>query len=279
MEKNATVTFKDSYKNQSRSSAALSVYNTGRQQCPPNYQWGPGIRDHYLMHYVISGRGYYTVNDSTFSLSSGDLFLAFPGVPITYKAHGRHPWEYCWVGFNGSDALPALLAAGFSKDHLIINNLSCGPKFQSVLTQIYECRGGDFSHTLEMTGKLYSALALLVKNAPVKGHPESTYVQKAVEYIHGHYAYGISVEEIADYTGISRSQLYRVFLQETGQSPKEYLTNFRMNLACRLLKTTFLPVGTIAASTGFENSLYFSKAFHKIYGQSPSMYRRSPKKE
>lgn len=269
------ILFKDSYKNTDKTIVALSVYNTGRQKCPPGYPWGPGVRDHYLIHYIISGKGYYEMDHKKYSLNAGDIFIAFPGIPMTYYAHESDPWEYCWAGFNGSDALTILSAAGISRKAPVIYQFCNGAKFHEALNSIYESRGSGLYNTVQMTGKLYEALAILLEDTQntKKGTDGNDYVQKAVEYIHGHYVYPISVEDIADYTGISRSQLYRAFLKQTGKSPKEYLTDFRIQQACRLLKNTSLPITTIAGSVGFENSLYFSKVFHKLHGISPSLYR------
>lgn len=273
------IPFKDSYKNTDKTIVALSVYNTGRQKCTPMYQWGPGVRDHYLLHYIISGKGYYEINQKRYALGPGDIFAAFPGIPITYYAHDTQPWEYCWVGFNGSDALTILSGAGLSRKNPVIHKFAKGDAFKKHLGAIYESRGLNFYNTVEMTGKLYGALALLLENtsapkaAPDGGH----YVQNAIEYIHGHYVYPISVEDIAADTGISRSQLYRAFLKHTSKSPKEYLTDFRIQKACHLLKNTALPISTIAGSVGFDNSLYFSKVFHKLCKMSPTDYRQSAK--
>ena len=55
-------TYKYSYKVQEKLLSSLCVYNVGYQKCEPNYQWGPGIRDHYLIHHVICGCGYYAVH-------------------------------------------------------------------------------------------------------------------------------------------------------------------------------------------------------------------------
>ena len=48
--------YKKSYKATDKELVSLSVYNVGIQLCDPLHQWGPGIRDHYLIHYVISGK-------------------------------------------------------------------------------------------------------------------------------------------------------------------------------------------------------------------------------
>ena len=113
-------TFKNSYKTTEKSMVSLSVYNVGFQRCEPLYQWGPGIRDHYLIHHVVAGKGYYTVGGQTFTLSAGDTFLVYPLTEITYHADQNEPWEYYWVGFSGSDAAAIIGATGFSKEKPVL---------------------------------------------------------------------------------------------------------------------------------------------------------------
>lgn len=106
--------YKNSYKVSEKELVSLSVYNVGFQKCTPGYQWGPGIRDHYLIHYIISGSGSYIVNGNTYTLSAGDAFLVYPNTEVTYIASHKSPWEYAWVGFTGSDASIILKATDFS---------------------------------------------------------------------------------------------------------------------------------------------------------------------
>ena len=55
----ASMNYKNSYKATKKELVSLSVYNVGYQKCDALHQWGPGVRDHYLIHYVISGCGHY----------------------------------------------------------------------------------------------------------------------------------------------------------------------------------------------------------------------------
>ena len=87
------------------------------------------------------------------------------------------------------------------------------------------------------------------------------------------WSYPISVEDVADYTGVSRSYLFRLFQGMMNQSPKEYLLQYRIGQACQLLNQTDLTVGSIAHSVGFEDNLYFSKVFKKYKSCTPSEYR------
>ena len=268
--------FKNSYKVKEREMTSLSVYNVGFQQCEPLYQWGPGIRDHYLIHYVVSGRGFYQIDEKKYTLNPGDTFLIYPHTKVTYFADKDLPWEYYWVGFWGSDASTILGATDFSPESPVIYGDSFSDSIRDHIFKIYEARGNDAFHATAMTGQLYLTLARFIKdsaNRPEINETSYTYVQKAIDYIHYHYSYPVSVDEVAGYVGISRSQLFRAFKTHLSKSPKEYLTEFRIRQACTLLKHSSLSIGVIAASVGFDNGLYFSKVFNKVKGMSPTAYR------
>ena len=78
--------YKNSYKATKKELVSLSVYNVGYQKCDSLYQWGPGVRDHYLIHYVISGCGYYELKNIKYELHAGDAFLVYPNQEVTYYA-------------------------------------------------------------------------------------------------------------------------------------------------------------------------------------------------
>lgn len=268
--------YKNSYKVAEKELVSLSVYNVGYQRCNALYQWGPGIRDHYLIHYIISGKGTYRTSGVTHSLSAGDCFLVYPNTEATYCANETDPWEYAWVGFNGSDAAMILQATDFTKEKPYILHTPLGDDIKRQILHIYDARGNEFEHSVEMTGRLYTTLALFMHGAHKKDKQNTaqSYVQKSIEYICANYSYPISVEDIASYVGLSRSHLFRCFETVLHQSPKEYLTDFRMKQACYLLKHSDLSITAIANSIGFDNSLYFSKTFHRKKQQSPTDYRK-----
>ncbi len=267
--------YKNSYKVTEKALVSLSVYNVGFQKCGPLYQWGPGIRDHYLIHYIISGKGFYRSHRHLHELRAGDSFLVYPNTEVLYHAAEDEPWEYAWVGFAGSDASMILNATDFSPETPFIRNTPSGEAIHRQILHIYDARGNEFEHAVEMAGQLYTMLALFLRNASHSDaqNSASSYVQKGVEYITSNYSYAITVEDIADYVGVSRSHLFRSFQTVLGQSPKEYLTAFRMKQACYLLEHSDLSVTAIANSLGFDNSLYFSRTFHRHKGMPPKEFR------
>ena len=111
--------------------------------------------------------------------------------------------------------------------------------------------------------------------SPVQTITQSSYVIEAIKYIQFNYSSDISVDDIANAVGISRSHLYRVFVSNLGQSPIDYLTEYRINEACELIKNTNLSISQIAVSVGFFDQFYFSRVFKKHTGMSPREYRKT----
>ncbi|MGN0244015.1 MAG: helix-turn-helix domain-containing protein [Lachnospiraceae bacterium] len=269
-------TYKHSYKTEDHLLSSLSVCNVGYQSCEPDYQWGPGLRNHYCIHHILSGKGYYEANGIQYELTAGDSFILYPNTEVKYYADSEEPWEYAWVGFTGSDARTILALTDFSVKQPIIRKNVADAAIRQQLSLIFEVKGNTYLSAVSMTGGLYTLLSLFMKHATPKARPVDTqthYIDKALDYIANNYSYPITIEEVAEYAGVSRSHLYRCFQSHLQLSPKEYLTQYRIRQACYLLTNTDLPVSTIAYSVGFENNLYFSKAFKQQVNQTPSSYR------
>ncbi|MEG0753909.1 MAG: AraC family transcriptional regulator [Angelakisella sp.] len=268
--------YKYSYKNIDRRLTSLSVYNVGYQKCDRDQPWGPGLRDHYLIHHVVSGKGSYSVFGKVYQISAGETFLAFPDTTISYSPDENDPWEYYWVGFNGSDARNLLHQTDFSRQSPVIST-DFGDDLRELLLQIYQNRGSQPHEQARMAGGLYLFLAYLMEHSTslvTRGEPSSGYLRYALDYVAGNYSRNISVEDIAQSSGISRSGLYRAFMKHLGVSPVRYLTNFRMEQACTLLRRSDLSVEAVACSVGFEDALYFSRVFKSHMGVSPRKYSR-----
>ena len=79
---------------------------------------------------------------------------------------------------------------------------------------------------------------------------------------------------MAEQLHLDRSQLFRVVKRETGLSPQQYLTRYRLRESLRLLRETELPITEVVYSVGFEDLSHFSRCFKREYGVSPRQYRR-----
>ncbi|MFV0529203.1 MAG: helix-turn-helix domain-containing protein [Lachnospiraceae bacterium] len=255
---------------------SLSVYNVGRQKCSPGHSWGPGVRNHYLIHHVIAGRGCYQVAGVTYRLRAGDTFLIYPELEVLYYADYEEPWEYAWVGFNGTEALPLLRATDFTKSAPCLYQKLPTDLITAQMMDIYRPQEHSLAQAVAMTGSLYTLLSTLIGGSSKAALAKSVtpdYVDTAIAYILTTYSYPLTIEAIAQHAGVSRSSLFRAFQTKLGISPKEFLTRYRIEQACHLLKDTRLTVAAVAHSVGFESNLYFSKVFHKYMHKTPTDYR------
>lgn len=96
-------------------------------------------------------------------------------------------------------------------------------------------------------------------------------VDKVINYMTENYSNRITLQELADYVQISPSYLVNIFKKITGKSTIDYLIEIRVNKARSLLRDGFT-VSDTSKLVGFNDTFYFSRAFKKHEGMSPSMY-------
>lgn len=107
----------------------------------------------------------------------------------------------------------------------------------------------------------------------VKGD-KSKYVLQALEYIAGHYAdQDISITSIAAHLGVSEGHLSHVFKKETSYTIINYLTQYRIHTAMKLLQDCRYKVYEVAELVGYRDVAYFGSTFKKLVGVSPSEYQ------
>ena len=110
---------------------------------------------------------------------------------------------------------------------------------------------------------------------PVKLSRQTEIMKRIIEYIHENYEKDISIDILASYVGISRAECFRCFKKYIGMTPTEYINNFRLSQAAKLLTSTELSLVEISLRCGFESQSYFGKLFKKRYGVTPLNYRKN----
>ena len=111
------------------------------------------------------------------------------------------------------------------------------------------------------------------------GDSEQTVVEKVNAYIREHITLDLSVDELAARAYVSPNHLTRCFKKQYGKTVTEYIIDYRMGLAEKLLKDTNLTVTAVSAKVGYANYAYFTRQFKKYSGYTPSQYRELLKQE
>ena len=104
--------------------------------------------------------------------------------------------------------------------------------------------------------------------------PAAVTVRKALVYMQLNFARDLTLEEVADHVGVSKSYLSRIFPEYAGEHFSSYLQRLRLERAKELLRDTNERIYEIASKVGFWNSRYFSKVFQDAVGLTPADYRR-----
>lgn len=255
----------------------LNLYQFGYEKCAPLHSYGPYARNHYLFHYVISGKGYLR-SDELYEVTVGHGFLIEPNQVTTYFADENEPWEYAWIEFDGLRVRESLQLAGLSINQPIYTPIN-SKEGALLLNEIMYIVDNGAERPMLIIGHAFIFLDQLMKSSSTKikrtgKRLRDFYMKEALSFIEQNYQNDISIEDIASSCGLNRNYFGKIFRNTMGKTPQEFLLSYRMAKAAQLLKETTFSVGAIAAMVGYQNPLHFSRAFKNIYGCSPRNYRQ-----
>lgn len=256
----------------------LNVDHYGAEVCDSGYSFGPSVRHNYVLHFILSGCGRFTINGKTVFLQTGDIFLLPKDKLTFYQADQDDPWSYLWVGFSGSRADNILRQTN------LLDNFYCHSSIHSpIVKQMIKIIDSDkqpfnIAGELQLISKFYQLLAYLIAAFPnqnTSSQQTKNYIRQVLKMIHSQYDKPLRVSAIADKMNLNRSYLYKIFKEQTGYSIKDYILQVRMEKSSKLLQNPALSITEIAHSVGFSDPLAFSKIFKKYFQISPSQYRKS----
>lgn len=260
----------------------------GIERCTPDKFFGPSVREDYHVHFILHGKGTLEIGGKSYKLQRGQIFVIPPDVETYYYSDPEDPWHYTWVSFGGTRAGYFLEKAGITAENPVRDTYIEPERFLELTEKILNHHELTVANELLRTSLLYEIIALLVESQnqqkskegeeEVYDYSPDVYVNTAIEYIGEHYPH-TKVSEIASYIGISWYYLTHIFKEKLHVSPQEFLLNYRMEQANRLLRTTGLSVQAVSEKVGYENPLTFSKTFKNKFGLSPKKYREKMKRE
>lgn len=240
----------------------ITPVNYGYQKCPPSNPTGPMVRDFWLLTYVLAGEGEYQVMGESYKITPGKCFVVRPSEAHFYIADNDHPWTYVWLGFRTAFLLPDIL---YNKR--VFDALDLEDVFLSVL----KAPGGERREAW-VAGKIFEILTLLGEHdeLPEKAPSPAEYAKRQLEERH----VSVNIEELAREMHFNRSYLNVLFKNEYGTSMQNYLVNYRLNRAAKLMQEFEYSPSQAAVAVGYSDIYSFSKLFKKHIGISPAEYKK-----
>ncbi|MCH2175425.1 MAG: AraC family transcriptional regulator [Lentisphaeria bacterium] len=244
--------------------------------------------DAFEFCYLVKGHTRWWVEQEIYDLHGGDLYLTWP-----QENHGGidnvlHPCELFWVQLRLTDA-GAFLGFSDAESKAIVQELKGLRLRKCVGNKIIE---DHFASLLNVAmsenpfreAQLRSQAQLLLlslldafrfaKKTKTFPKQHSTSIANAIQFMKKHFHTNVTIEDIAEVSGLKLTQFRVRFKEETGMSPLSFLNQVRINYAKELLKNSSQSITDIAFACGFQTSQYFATVFKRIIGISPLVFRK-----
>lgn len=241
----------------------------GIAQMFPNH-----FHDHYVIGLIEDGERYLSCKNRDYILKKGHIVLFNPG-----DNHTCAPVNNCLLDYRGLNIPVNTMLnlvegvtgkrefAGFSDNVVCDNDLMCN------LSELHEMiMEGSKEFAKEEYLLLLISLILHRYGQTFSDCGYCTEIEKACVYMNEHFSEHVCLDQICDYSGLSRSTLLRAFTKSKGVTPYRYLETIRINKAKKLLENGATPVEA-ALQTGFSDQSHFTNYFNRYIGLTPGMYR------
>ena len=227
--------------------------------------------EHHLILITTKGRGLLRIRNQEFQLTPGSIALLPRNVAHSYQTPQNGIWEFYWIhpaGDSAASLFDSISAAGLfvvSTDHVssYVQHMEQILILSKALSTV-----SPYSISMELS-HLYHDIAKLFDRSVSPSLPELV-----MAYLQQHVKGPVRLEDVAASLHISVSHLIRVFREETGCTPHQYLIQQRLSLSRQLLRFTNIKTDEIAAATGFSSASHFVRVFRKQFGLTPGQYRK-----
>lgn len=249
----------------------------------------PHSHDFLSLIFILSGGCVYNINGLHYPVKKGDVIACNPGVQHGKTvAPGEEISEF-HLGLNN------ICREGLPKNFLISEEACPIISLKEYEQDFFKCCGdimleqekGEPGWDLMLKSLVMKLVVILLKAMCAERAPEGeegglsfeTYdkaniVNAIISFINENYMKDISLEKISRNMYLSPAYISRIFKEEAGDSPINYLIKTRLSKAEELLKESGVPVKAAAKGVGYDDAYYFSKLFKKYYGMPPSKYRQ-----
>ena len=250
---------------------------------------GPGVAERYWHHQwavILITRGGYRVGvdpQQGFDAEAGDLVIMRPETDHAWTTVGHPHGEREGVAASFVLLRPPpriellLLRHREICPHYALQRIGMGPAWRRIVTCFRQIqRLGESSNAMRAVLQINLLEQALLWAAAVEreaADPVDSRVRRTIEYMGGHLAEPITIDDLCRAAGASRSQLAAIFAPSTGFTPMRYLEKLRLERAMQLLRMTSRTVDSIATEVGFCDAKHFARRFRTLTGLSPTVYR------
>ena len=220
-----------------------------------------------MLAYTKSGQATLVYGGQRYTVMPGSLIFISLAEDSLIEAPYT-PWEIWFIHAYGSDIDNIYRSVVQAQGHYL-SRFDAGV-FTDCVQKIYDHAVGD-EDAYAMSGQIYLMLMdVLKQSCDVKA---SALVHRAATYLSNHFNEEISIERLARELFVSKSFLIRRFHSEIGVSPKQYLTQIRLQVAKSMLVHTNKPIVEIAQESGFGSEKNIFYACRTMLGVTPTDYR------
>ncbi len=270
-----------------------AVNSVGQQRIAPGMSYPP--RNHpsryifnvesgrvlheYQLIYITEGRGKFSSEtlgrNRAIPVSSGMMFLLFPGEWHSYHPDPQTGWKEYWIGFNGEFVNNLADNKFLSKERPFfrVNIREDIVSLYNEAISVAVTQESGFQQLLAgIVARLLSLAFFYDRNYQYQKSDTANKIGQAKVMINESYQ-DITPEEIAAKLCLSYSTFRKTFKEYTGFSPARYINEVRMSKAKELLTNTSLSIKEVAYHVGYNNHDYFFTAFRNMTGRTPADYR------
>jgi AraC family transcriptional regulator, arabinose operon regulatory protein len=230
----------------------------------------------YQLIYIADGKARFRINGKVQTLEKGSCVLFHPGEPQYYYYYlEEHPDIY-WVHFSCKDSNPFLNQMGWGEETIYqvgVHN-SYIHLFDGIIQEL-QLKQPFFETQLKF---LMQQLLLKMGRNRIRERKIFENYNKEVEEVlrifHLSPERDFTIKQFTKERGLNYYRFIDTFTKHVGISPRQYIINIRMTTAKELLTNSLFHISEVAQLVGYDNPLYFSRLFKKMWGISPTEFRK-----
>lgn len=228
--------------------------------------------------YCARGKGWCQMAGQRHEISQDQLLVIPPFVPHIYGASKKEPWTIHWFHAVGTNVPFYFEKLGVAEEKPVVRlggDVQLISLFEDVLEGLEH--GSTLTHLTYAAHSLAHLMGVILKHKDEFFHGEGNIkerITQSINFMKQHLREPLRIATLAAVVNLSRSHYTETFHRVTGYAPLMYLNHLRMQRAVQLLNSTNLSIKAISDQLGFSDQFYFSRAFTKLHGHSPSEHRR-----